>query len=152
MARKELAQSLSYGRGYFLQVIDGLSEEQLLKVADNTNQNILWNIGHVVHSLYGMTYGSCKLDYPGLPEWPEQFKGGSSPATWEGTPDVAAVMEHFKSSAAKVGEDLNAGVFDGFDKVELGPFTFTSIEQLLQFHLYHEGIHLGMVMTLKKLI
>lgn len=152
MARKELAAVLKGSRGYFLQQLDGLSEEQLLEVPDKMNQNILWNLGHVVHSLYGMTYQASGLDYPGDPEWPELFKGGTSPATWESTPDLSAVMEHMKSSADAVGNDLVAGKFDGFEKLDLGPITFTSIEQVLSFHLFHEGIHQGMVMQLKKLV
>lgn len=152
MNKAELGQLLIGTRGYFLSQMKGLSEEQLLTVPEKLGHNILWNLGHVVHSLYGMTYAPSGLDSPAPETYKEWFKGGTSPATWQTQPNVGEVLEHMKDSANRVAADLAADKFAGFTVVDLGQVKFPTIEQALGFHLFHEGIHMGMCMEIKKLV
>lgn len=152
MDRAALAGLLVGTRGYFLQSLSGVTPEQMQTVPEGIGHNILWNLGHVVHSLYSMTYKPCGLAMP-IPETYEGlFKGGTSPKDWAETPDVDEVLGHMKNSANVIAEDLSKGTFDGFTKLDLGGTQLTSIEQVLGFHLFHEGIHMGMCMELKKLV
>ena len=152
MTRANLGQLLIGTRGYFLSQMEGLSEDQLSAVPDKIGHNILWNMGHVVHSLYGMSYTPSGLDYPAPKNYPEFFKGGSSPDTWSEKPDIAEVLGYLKTSAKQVADDLAAGKFDSFKEIDLGQIKFATVEEALGFHLYHEGIHMGMCMEIKKLV
>ena len=152
MDQATLGNLLIGTRDYFLSQLAGLSEEQIVAVPDKIGHNILWNVGHVVHSLYGMTYVPSGLEYPAPAEYKDMFKGGTSPSTWSTQPNVGEVMEHLKNSAKKVSSDLQAGKFSGFKELDLGQIKFNTIEQTLAFHLYHEGSHMGMCMEIKKLV
>jgi hypothetical protein len=151
MARQELVGLLLGGQGLIEKSIDGMSDEQLSAVPEGMSNNILWNLGHLAHSLAGMTYSRSGLDYP-LPEaFPDQFKGGSSPSTWEEAPSVSEVVESFKKLTPRVTDDLLAGKFDSYEAFDLMPgFTMGSIEQVLGFHLMHTGMHMHAIGAIKK--
>lgn len=152
MDRAALGGLLVGTRGYFLHNLEGVTNDQMLSVPDGMGHNVLWNLGHVVHSLYSMTYKPCGLPMPIPDSYEKLFKGGTSPKDWEATPDVTEVMEHMQNSSKIVAGELSKGTFNGFTKLDLAGTPLTSIEQVLGFHLYHEGIHLGMCMELKKLV
>jgi hypothetical protein len=137
MARQELVGLLLGGQGLIEKSIDGMSDEQLSAVPEGMSNNILWNLGHLAHS---------------LPEaFPDQFKGGSSPSTWEEAPSVSEVVESFKKLTPRVTDDLLAGKFDSYEAFDLMPgFTMGSIEQVLGFHLMHTGMHMHAIGAIKK--
>ncbi len=151
MARQELVALLLGGQGFFGKAIEGMSDEQLSTVPEGMSNNIVWNLGHLAHSLAGMTYMHSGLEYP-LPEgYPELFKGGSSPSTWEEAPVVTEVVENFKNLTSQATDDLMAGKFDSFEAFDLMPgFTMNSIEQVLGFHLMHAGMHMHAIGAIKR--
>lgn len=152
MDRAVLGAMLVGTREYFLQHVDGLTHDQLLAVPDRINHNILWNLGHVVYSLYSMAYKPCGLEMPIPDSYEALFSNGSAPNDWPQTPDVDEVLGHMRDSAKVVAGALSKGTFDGFTQLDLAGTPITNVEQMLGFHLYHEGIHLGMCMELKKLV
>ena len=151
MARQELVALLHGGQGFIGKAIEGLSDEQLSTVPEGISNNIVWNLGHLAHSLAGMTYMRSGLEYP-LPEgYPELFKSGSSPSTWEEAPVVSEVVETSKKLTPQVTDGLMAGKFDSFVAFDLMPgFTMNSVEQVLGFHLMHAGMHMHAIGAIKR--
>ena len=151
MANASITKSLVTARGYFLQTITGLSEERLLKVPEGASNNILWNIGHIVHSNSAMIYGPCGLESPNPANYVDLFRGGTSPADWSSTPPIDEVLGHFKSMNKQIITKYTGGAFNTFNTFELVPgMTLDNIEDALGFCLIHEGVHLGIVMALMK--
>ena len=151
MSAQELVALLQGGQGFIENAVDGLSDEQLSAVPEGLSNNIVWNLGHLANSLTGMTYARSGLENP-LPEsYPDLFKSGSSPSTWEKAPVVSEVVENFKKLTPQVSEDLLAGKFDSFEAFDLMPgFTMNSIEQVLGFHLMHAGMHMHAIGAIKR--
>ena len=151
MARQELVALLHGGQGFIGNAIEGMSDEQLSTVPEGMSNNIVWNLGHLAHSLAGMTYMHSGLEYP-LPEgYPELFKSSSSPSTWEEAPVVTEVVKNFKNLTSQATDDLMAGKFDSFEAFDLMPgFTMNSIEQVLGFHLMHAGMHMHAIGAIKR--
>lgn len=152
MDRAVLGGLLIGTRAYFLHQLEGVSDERLVKVPEAIGHSILWNLGHIVYSQYSMVYKPCGLAIPLPDTYEAMFKGGTSPKNWVSTPKISDVMDHMRDSSKIVARELSKGTFDGFTQLDLAGTKLTSIEQVLGFHLYHEGIHLGMCMELKKLV
>lgn len=153
MADSNIMNSFGLARGYLLQIIKDVSDEQMLVVPEGANNNILWNLGHLAHAHTGLTYGPCELASPIPENYGDLFKGGTSPSTWEETPSIADVKEHFRGSHAKILEDYQAGVFDGFKPRDLMPgITLANVEQALGFNCIHEGVHIGTVISILNLM
>ena len=148
-----LIKTARAGRGYFLQMIQGLNEDQLLQTPPDAGHNILWNLGHIVYSNAGLIYEPCGLKSPVPAEYEAMFKGGTSPADWTDTPNIRQCLELFQSGNESIIKDFEAGKFANYKPRELAPgYAIESAEEAFLFNAFHEGIHLGMVMELRKFI
>ncbi len=136
-----------------LRVIEGLSDEQLLKIPSGFNNNLLWQLGHIVCSGQTLSYKFSGLPI-GIPEqYPEMFGKGTSPKTWTSQPDIAEIKRLMISTLEQTSIDIEAGVFKEFTSY---PTSFgielQSFEESFMFRQVHEGLHLGSMMALKKLV
>lgn len=146
-----LHKTLRAARGYLLGNIGKLSDEQWLVVPDDFSNNILWNVGHLLHSHNTLTYGASGLD-TGIPaEYEGLFKGGTSPATWSETPNVAEVRERFGAQMEKLIAAHETEAFANFKAYELMPgYTLDNIDDAMNFVLFHESLHVEAISMIKK--
>lgn len=146
-------KTLLITRQNILNIVNQLSQEQLLKIPAGFNNNILWNLGHCISAQSGLTYGRAEVPMS-LPEtFVNFFKKGSTPQNWTATPDLNEIKELAVSTAAKLREDYNKGVFKKYNEYTTSyGVTLSSIEDAICFNNVHEGLHLGSVMALRKLI
>jgi len=153
MARQELVGLLKAAEGFIGNTIGDLSDEQLSTVPAGMSNDIVWNLGHLAHSLASMTYSRSGLDYPLPADYKDLFKGGSSPSTWDKAPNAADVVKNFNKINASVTDDLMAGKFDKFEAFDLMPgVTMNSIEQILGFHMMHAGMHMHAIGAIKRAV
>jgi len=140
-------------RVYAHSIVEALSEEQLLAIPDGASNNIIWNLGHTIVD------GSSMIHMPaGLPmPWPEHFAplfdAGTSPRDWASTPDVAEVVAASRKWGSDIVKDYEEGRFENFNasKVHSG-WPVHSVEETIAYQTIHEGIHIGAMLTLGKLI
>lgn len=153
MPSESLVNTLLLCRGYLASHIAGLTEEQLLEVPEGNENNILWHMGHLLVSHCGMTYGRCGLDYPCPREFTALFKGGSKPADWSETPDIAKIKGLFKENMNGIVEHYKNGDFENYDPQEMAPgMSLANIEEALGFVIIHESVHHGNIITIRRLI
>lgn len=153
MADENLLRSTDLSRGYLRTIIHKLSDEQLVIVPEGASNNVLWNLGHLTLSHAGLAYGPCGLESPVPENYGELFKSGTSPANWDEAPSVSEVQEQFKGVHERMKEDYRNGAFDGFKPRELmAGITLDNIEQALGFNLIHEGVHIGALISICKLM
>lgn len=144
---------LQFFRGMSNKMVDGLSDEQLLKTPEGISNNIAWNIGHILFYECVFLYGQCGQELPVPDSYGPLFKGGSSPTDWTETPDVNELVERYKTQGAQTLADFKAGKFDEFNPMKINDdVTLNTIEEGAAFHLFHEGLHVGRIGTLTKLV
>ena len=142
-------------RASLLAAADGLPAEAWAEVPDGFSNNVLWNVGHVAVTAELLTYGLAGLDLPAPPSVVAAFRKGTSPAEWAAPPALDATRALFLGGPDRLEADLRAGRFDGapFRSYTTTPgVTLTSVGEALAFDLYHEGLHAGAVLALRKLI
>ena len=71
----------------------GLPEEAYFTIPDKFDNNIAWNIGHVLVTQQGLLYGQSGNEMSLAPGQFEMFRPGSSPADWSERPDVGALRK-----------------------------------------------------------
>lgn len=153
MANDTLYKIMRTTRGYLLKEISGLNVEQMLEVPKGAVNNVLWNFGHIVYAHDRITYGACGLESDVPASYAESFKGGTSPSDWEEPPSVDEVMGHIKKGNEKIYTDYAAGAFDNYNGFEMAPgYSIDRVEEAIQFNCLHEGVHLGIILALKRLI
>lgn len=153
MANDTLYKTVRMSRGYLLKEIAGLSAEQMLEVPEGAANNVLWNLGHIVYAHDRFTYGACGVESDVPASYTDLFKGGTSPSDWDEPPSVEEVMGHIQNATEKTYADYAAGKFDNYTPFELVPgFSIDSIDEALQFNCLHEGVHIGVILVMKRLL
>ncbi len=133
--------------------LKGLSQEAFFAIPDGFDNNIAWNLGHIV-----VTQQALHYRLSGLPTLTTRqdillFRTGSSPADWTERPDVERLIDLLKKTGPKLREDYAAGLFAGFQ-----PYTTSTsvhletIEDALAFNNFHEGLHLGTILALRNFV
>jgi len=140
-------------RAFYLHYVDHYSTEQLNTIPHGFNNNLIWNIGHVVVTQQMLVYkGSNLQGY--LPEqWYELFKIGTKPSRALSVQEIRELREWLTVLVEHTEQDLNQGIFKTYieRKTKTG-FHLQSIYDALECNNYHEGMHLGIMMSLAKCI
>ena len=152
MDAKEAIGMVRMVRGLHMGALKDLSEEQLTAVPEGFGNNILWNAGHIAFYTCVFLYGPCGKPAPLPGEYKGWFKAGSSPKDWSETPDSKDVLGRLGSQLDDIEKDFASGAFEGHEGMDLFGNKLDSIPKVLTFHCTHEGIHLGRITSLRKLI
>ena len=136
-----------------LNLVEDLTSEQLLKIPTNFNNNILWNLAHLVATQQILHYKLSNLDVLINETLVNENKKGSSPASWTLTPDILEIKNLLVELPNKLEKDYKMGIFQNFKsyKTSMG-FELNNIEDSIEFNNAHEGIHIGSIIALKNLV
>jgi len=142
-----------HNRKIFHHYLKQYSLEQLNKVPKGFNNNIIWNIAHtmVTHQLLMYKISGNQMHIPS--EWVKLFSKGTKPERDITAEEVKAIDAALFSTLEQFEQDIASGIFTNYQ-----PYT-TSTNMLLDsvattqsFLLFHDGIHLGSVLALAKLV
>lgn len=144
---------LNKSRALTLKAISGLTLEQLNKTPKGFNNNIAWNIVHIVVTQQLLCYRFSNLDCLISDEMIENFKKGTKPNYFISEEEFESIKKQFLSLPQKIKEDCEKGVFKTYNEYTTSVnVTLDSIGKAVKFNNYHEGIHLGIILQLKKLV
>ena len=132
-------------------LVDALPPQALVAVPPGHSNHVLWNVGHLVVTMQSLVYGLSGLPL-GVPDgWLDAFRKGSTPDDGVAAAPYAEVRERFLSLPDQTEADLRAGRFEGYREYRTTPgVVLTSVADALRFNLYHEGLHLGTILALRK--
>lgn len=140
-------------RAKLVETVSSLSNEQLLKIPQGFNNNILWNLTHLLVTQQILNYKLSGLDMHLDEKLIEENRKGSSPSSWTTTPDIDFVKQNLVDLPIKLEIDYNNKIFTSYKSYMTSlNFEIKSIEDSIEFNNFHEGIHLGSILALKKLV
>jgi len=140
-------------RKAFVYYLTKYTPEQVNNIPQGYSNNMLWNAGHVISAQQGLTYGLSGLQWTAPKEIVKAYRKGTVPDGINSEERVELVKSELITSIDKLESDYNEGIFTDFQpyNVMLGP-ELTSIEQAITFLQFHEGLHLGVLMSIRKLV
>jgi len=141
-------------RQNFKSVLENNSLEDLNKIPKGFNNNIIWNIGHVVVSQQILVYKLSGLPLMVSDELVEKYRKGSKPEAPVTLSEVEEIKGLLFSPIQKTKEDYFNGVFKDYQEymVVTTGNTLKNVEDALQFTMFHEGVHQGYVLALLRAI
>lgn len=150
---KKQFELLKATRNNILKVTEGLSDEQLLKIPAGFNNNILWNMGHVITSTERLTYVLSGLPMKLSDAYVTWFIKGSDPKQWTQMPSVEEVKALLLSTPDRLQEDYGKGIFKNYKEYPTSyGYLLKNIEEAIAFSVVHEAMHLGNIQSMKKLL
>ena len=135
------------------QVLAGLSEEAYFNMPQGFDNNIVWNLGHIIVTQQALHYRLSGQPTVTTKKDTAMFKTGTSPVDWTSRPDSARLLALLAETGPKLQEDYAAGLFATFRPYTTSTgIVLQTIEDALAFNNFHEGLHLGTILTLRNFV
>ncbi len=140
-------------RKKYLEIIDGYSLQQLNKIPEGFSNNLVWNLGHIIVSQQGLVYRLSGLPMSISSEMMEKYKNGSKPTETTTQEEVEELKVLLFSLLNQTKEDYANGKFISYNEYTTGTgFHLANIIDAMEFNNFHEAIHLGFMMNIRKFI
>ncbi len=141
-------------RKAFNNIIESCSLQDLNKIPKGFNNNIIWNIGHIVVIQQILVYKLSGLPMLVSDALVEKYKRGSKPDGDVTHEEVNELKDLLFTTIDKTKVDYAKNVFKNFTPytVTTTGNTLSSIDDAFNFVLFHEGLHFGYVLALLRAI
>jgi len=131
--------------------LESFSLEKLNTKPKGFNNTIFWNIKHVVVTQQLLVYNLSGLPMLLSETEIEAFKKGSKYEKDATKEDVEILRKQLFSTLEQTQIDYKKGLFKTFNEYTVSTKSVLSnIEDALEFNNFHEGIHLGYILAMKK--
>lgn len=146
-------ENIQHPRLRILEAINSLTIEQLNKVPEGFNNNIVWNLAHMVAAQQGICYRRAGLDMMIDDDFFNAYKPDTKPEKFVDEAGFANIKELMTATLKQFDTDYDAGIFGNY-----GAFTtrygveLRNIDDAIGFIPFHEGLHIGYIMSLRKLV
>jgi molybdopterin-biosynthesis enzyme MoeA-like protein len=139
-------------RKLLLTFLENHTLENLNAIPEGFSNNLIWNIGHIIVVQQMLVY---KLS--GLPmisdEMVEKYKKGSKPEHSVTQNEVEEMKVLLFSTLEKTKKDYAENLFQNYTEfTSMTGFTVKSAVAAIEFNNYHEAIHTGIMMQIRKFI
>lgn len=149
-------KQLRFVRDNTLKRVTGMSDEELLVVPQGFNNNILWNLGHIllIHERFSFGFINEKMDIPG--HYVELFGQGTKPATWgeqAQIPSLEELIPLLHGQIDRIGRNLEERLNEVLEKpyVTSAGLEILTVKECLSFLLYHEGMHFAAIKAINQM-
>ena len=134
-------------------ILDSTPKDKLLKIPEGFRNNIWWNIAHVVVTQQLLVYKFSGLQIR-IPEaYVDKFKKGSVPDGSATDEEIKEIGDFLLSTAEWAKEDYENGLFETYNEYTTSlNVTLGGVEDAMTFNVFHEGLHLGAILALKKVV
>ncbi|WP_020528013.1 DinB family protein [Flexithrix dorotheae] len=138
-------------RNNILKIIESHSIDDLNKIPEGFNNNLVWNFGHIIVTQQLLTYGLAGLELNLDMGIVNKFRKGSKPTSPISSEEVDFLKEKLFPLVDKLEEDLGKKIFENFKTYPTSyGYELNSIQEAIAFNNTHEGMHLGYMLALKR--
>ena len=140
-------------RKLLYKILDNTPKDQLLEIPTGFNNNIWWNIAHVVVTQQLLVYKLSGLQVRVPEAYIDKFKKGSVPDGTATDEEMKEIAGFLISTSDWAKEDYDSGLFKDFNEYTTSlNVTLSTAEDAMVFNLFHEGLHLGAILALQKVV
>ncbi|WP_354357182.1 DinB family protein [Pedobacter sp. UYP30] len=152
---KEIFEFITNAREAFIRAIDTLSNEQLNKIPEGYNNNIIWNFGHIVVTTQALCYVRTGVLPDGSSiKYNDFYKKDTRPTYTVSAEEVAELKTMALESVEKIKEDYDNGLFSNMIPFATATYgaQINSVEETIITTIGHDNMHFGYALALKKLL
>ena len=140
-------------RKNFHAILEQTPRADLLKIPEGFRNNIWWNIAHVVVTQQLLVYKLSGLQMRISDELVDKFKKGTFPDGTATDEEIKIIGNLLLSTIQWTIEDYDVGLFKDYNEYTTSAkVTLRNIDDAVSFNLFHEGLHLGSILALRKML
>ncbi|PST81872.1 DinB family protein [Pedobacter yulinensis] len=140
-------------RERFVELVDGLTIEQLNRIPAGFANNIAWNFGHIVISQQTLCYDRGGFKGVIDPAFIPKYARGSKPEGFISAVEIGELKQLAFSLTDRLATDLENGYFQGFQPfVTLFGMQVRNAAEAAAYSISHDHLHLGYAMAQRKIV
>lgn len=140
-------------RKVLLGFLEKYSLEELNKIPEGFSNNLIWNIGHILVVQQLLVYKLSGLPTMVSNEMIEKYQRGTKPEHNVGQEEVDEIKVLLFSTLEKTKQDFEENIFQNYTEfTSMSGFTMKSAANAIEFNNYHEAVHTGIMMQIRKFI
>lgn len=137
-------------RSELLGLLSDVTDEEAEIIPKGFNNNIRWNLGHVILDQYVWIQVLTKDDPPISMDFNQWFGYGTTPSHFtDETPSLSKLILYLREQPRIIEEKYRGRMEEEFPSTDMGMHT---IEQVLVRTIFHEGLHMGAIKGIKNQI
>ena len=135
----------------FKSIIEDFSLVDLNKIPEGFSNNIIWNITHTMVTQQLLVYNLSGLPMMLSEKMVQMFRKGTKPERDLTQTEVDEIKELLISTMEKTKKDYRNKVFKTYQDYTVSTkSTLTNVDEAIGYNHFHEGMHLGYILALKK--
>jgi hypothetical protein len=140
-------------RNLLSQMLAGYTLEQLNKIPEGYNNNLIWNIAHVIVVQQMLVYKLSGLPMMISEEMVEKYKKGTKPEHIATQAEVDEIQSLLAKTINQSETDLENNIFINYQEYPTSAgIVLKSASDAIAFNNFHEGLHIGIIMSIRKFI
>ena len=143
-------------RQYLVNQLEKMDDELLSVIPEGYNNNIRWNLAHIVVTPALLTYRLTGIDIPHLSaDFIDSAKKGSKPDDFSlnedfSTKHLCELLLEMPKQCQRDLEELSQAEFQTYE-TSVG-YVIENVESAIAFSNIHDGIHIGRIQSMSKLL
>lgn len=140
-------------RNVLFKILEECSPEQLNQIPEGFKNNMIWNIGHIVVVQQLLVYNLSGLPIMVSDELVAKYRKGTIPNNNVTDDEIKEIKELLFSTLEQTKTDFTNAVFKNYTEfTTMTGFLVDSAKAAMEFNNFHEGLHIGIIMQIKKFV
>ena len=135
------------------QFLENHTLEQLNKIPDGFKNNLIWNVAHIVVTQQLLVYKFSGFPMMVSDELVQKYMKGTKPEHNATQSEVDEIKCLLSKTIDQTIDDFDNKIFKNYEEYPTSTgFVIKSAEDAMIFNNFHEGLHIGIMMGLRKLL
>ena len=140
-------------RAALLKLTEDLTIEQLNIIPAGFNNNIIWNLGHLVAAHQGICYRRTGVDITVSQDFFDTYCPSSKPERFITAAEFEEIKGLFSSTLDQFAADYDKKIFSDYSPwATRAGIDLTNIDEASLFVIFHEGLHFGVINAQRKVV
>ena len=143
-------------RQFLLKQIAELTPKQLNEIPEGYNNNIIWNLCHLICAQQSICYVRAAQPITVNEKYFLPYTTNTKPGAYIYAQEIESIKELFINSVDQLQTDFEKKIFENYTASEnilrIYGVELNTIDDALEFVLYHEGFHTGYIISLVRLV
>ncbi|MDN3641349.1 DinB family protein [Lutimonas halocynthiae] len=150
---EKLIETALFTRVSLLNILESKSYEKLVHIPEKFKNSIFWNIAHLLVTQQLLCYKLSGLEIKIDQDLVSKYGKGATAITEVEPSDIQYVKDNLVAAMTQTKEDFDNGLFVNFTPYMTSTgIELKSVEDAIAFSTFHDGIHLGIVLSLMKIV